>query len=353
MSRFFDPRYSSIRPYVPGEQPRDAEYIKLNTNESPFPPSPRIKEALARLGEPDRCNLYPDPTCRELKTAIAGYYGVGIDNVFVADGSDSVLSFAFAAFGGDGIAYPDVTYGFYPCVAAYDLVDSLIVPVRDDLSVDPDSLSGLGRAVVLAEPNAPTGLSLGLDAIERIAASDPDHVLIVDEAYIDFGAATSVPLTKKYKNVLVVQTFSKSRSLAGARVGFAIGDAELISDLETLKFSTDPYDVSRISSAAACEAMRDVAYFERNRAAVIATRERVRAALERRGAYCTDSKANFLFVRFPGKTGRELYEGLRARGVLVRYFDAPKTRDFIRVTVGADADMDALLAAFDEITSEA
>ncbi|MCR5040882.1 MAG: aminotransferase class I/II-fold pyridoxal phosphate-dependent enzyme [Clostridia bacterium] len=340
MSRFFSAEYSSLAPYVPGEQPRDKKYVKLNTNESPFPPSPKVIEAVS---EETDFRLYPDPECRELKNALGAALDVEPETVFVSNGSDSILSHAFAAFGGEGIAFADVTYGFDSVIAAYHGLKTRVIETEDDLSIDPEKFMGLGCAAVITEPNAPTGLCVGVAAIEEIAKSSPDRVLIVDEAYVDFGAESSLRLAGRLDNVLVVRTFSKSRQLAGARVGFAVGSKELIRDLETLKFSTDPYCLTRQSLAAAKAAIEDKDYFERTRRAIMDERERTRVQLLEAGFDCAPSMTNFLFAKHPGIPGGELYLGLKDRGVLVRHFTQPKISDYIRVTVGSRGDMDRFL----------
>ena len=352
MSRYFNPRFAALSAYVPGEQPRDKKYIKLNTNESPYPPSPAVIKVLEETDYAEQ-RLYPDPDCRELKRTVAGVFGCDESEVFIGDGSDSVLSAAFAAFGGDGIVFADVTYGFDPVLAAYHGIDALVVPLEDDLTLDPGKLKGHGRAVVITEPNAPTGLCVGHDAIEDVVRSDPDHVVIVDEAYIDFGGVSSIDLVRKYPNVLVVRTLSKSRQLAGARVGFAVGNRELIADMETLKFSVDPYFVTRSSLAAAAAAIRDTEYFDITRRKIIAERERTESLLGELGFEFRPSMTNFVFVRHPAVGGGELYERLKAAGILVRHFGSERIKDYIRVTVGTPEEMDAFIAAVGKIIGEA
>ena len=255
MSRFISSRFDSLEEYVPGEQPRDKKYIKLNTNESPFQPSPAVLRAASDQAQ--LFNLYSDPTLRDLRSKIASLYGVEMQNVIATNGSDEALSFAFMAYcdKDTGAAYPEISYGFYKVFGQLYGLDCLELPLRDDFTVNISDYFGLGRTVFIANPNAPTGIALTPDEIEQIVINNPDNVVVIDEAYVDFGAQSCVPLTKKYKNLLVVQTFSKSRSLAGARIGFAIGDASLISDLEKLRYSTNPYNVNRMSAACGCAAL--------------------------------------------------------------------------------------------------
>ena len=309
MSQFLNGALRRLTPYTPGEQPRNQAYIKLNTNESPYPPSPGVLAALNRA-EGENLRLYSDPEAVELREALAARYGVERENVFVANGSDEALSFAFLAYAADGrgVAFPDISYGFYAVFA-----------------------------------NAPTGLALSRDEVEGIVRANPDAVVVVDEAYVDFGGESAVPLTARYPNLLVVQTFSKSRSMAGARLGYAIGDAALIQDLEAIRFSTNPYNVNRLTLRAGAAALAEQDYYDANCAAIVDTRADTKRRLEALGFTCTDSRANFLFARHPAADGGDLYRRLKERGVLVRRFDAPRIGDYIRITIGTRAQMDALL----------
>ncbi|MFA5561058.1 MAG: histidinol-phosphate transaminase [Eubacteriales bacterium] len=354
MSRFFSPDLAGLVPYTPGEQPRDKQYIKLNTNESPFPPSPGVIAALHR-GETEKLNLYSSPTAADLTEAIARRYAVPPDHVFAGNGSDEVLAFAFHAFGSAGVSAPDLSYGFYPVFAAFFGLPFYPVPVDECLRIDPDQFVRAKGMVVLANPNAQTGLYLTPAKIETIVRANPDRVVLVDEAYIDFGGESVVPLTKRYDHLLVVQTFSKSRNLAGARIGFAIGHPALIADLNTLKFSFNPYNLNRLSILAGKAAMEDEAYFRRCTEAVIRTREDTTAQLARLGFTCTDSRANFILAQHPRIHGKALYQKLKERGVLVRYLGETETRidRHVRITVGAREQMDILLAQIAEILQEA
>ena len=347
MSRFFSRKFDRLTPYTPGEQPQDKPYVKLNTNESPFPPSAKAIAAAAE--EAARLQLYPDPTCGNLRAALAARYGVTPDRVVVTNGSDEVLSFAFMAYGDDGVAFPDITYGFYRVFADLYGLDYTEIPLKEDFTIDVEDYAGLGKAIFIANPNAPTGIPLSLDAIERIVAANPDHIVVVDEAYVDFGGASAVPLTAKYDNLLVTGTFSKSRSMAGARLGFGIACPALIADLETLRYSTNPYNINRMTLAAGLGQLADEDTTRRNCQTIIANREYTTAQLEAMGFTVIPSAANFVFAASPRIGGKALYEGLKDRGVLVRHFETPRLKDYNRITIGSREQMDALLTAIREI----
>lgn len=348
MSSFMHTRYAHLAPYTPGEQPRDRRYVKLNTNESPFPPSPKVLEAVG--GEAAALlRLYSDPESRTLKEALAKAYNVTERNVFTGNGSDECLNFAFMAYGEDGIAFPDISYGFYAVYADLHGIRADVKPLRDDLTLDPAAYEGIGKTVVIANPNAPTGLALSASGIEALVKANRSHVVVIDEAYVDFGAESVVPLTKRYDNLLVVQTFSKSRQLAGARIGFAIGHEALIQDLETLKFSTNPYNINRLSEACGAAAVADAAYFDGTRKQIIETRAYTARELSARGFTFPDSKANFIFAKREGISGEALYLALKEKGILVRHLKGARTADYNRITIGTKEDMDALFAALDEI----
>ncbi len=352
MSRFFSKKYESLVPYTPGEQPKDMQYIKLNTNESPFPPSERAVEAA--LSAAKRLRLYPDPTYTALHTAIAETLGVRPENVLATNGSDEILNFAFMAFCDEThpAVFPDITYGFYPVFAKLNGVPYIEIPLAADLSVRVEDYLGVGKTIFLANPNAPTGIALPLSEIERIVASNPDSIVVIDEAYVDFGAESAVTLIDKYDNLLVTQTFSKSRSMAGARLGFGVASEALIRDLGTVKYSTNPYNVSAMTAAAGIGMLADAAYTEGNCRAIISNREFAKKELENRGFIFTDSVANFLFVKHPSIGGEELYRRLREKGILVRHFSLPRITDYNRITVGSAADMEALITRIDEILEE-
>ena len=354
MSRFLSSKYVSLEAYTPGEQPRDMKYIKLNTNESPYPPSKRVVEALSS-DEVLRLNLYSDPTCRALKTRIAELYGVEYENVFVSNGSDDILNFSFMAFcEGDkrGVKFPEISYGFYSVYAELHGAAYKAVPLMDDFSIDINDYMGNDSTVVIANPNAPTGIALSPKEIEMIVKSNPDQLVLIDEAYVDFGGESAISLTKKYSNLLVVCTFSKSRSLAGARLGFAIANKEIIADLEKIKYSTNPYNINRLSLIAGEMAILDNDYYMDNCKKIIATREYTQIKLKELGFEVTDSKANFIFAKSDKIGGKELYQKLKERGILIRHFDKEKIKDYNRITVGTQEEMETLISAITEILKE-
>ncbi len=354
MSDFLLPRLRALDPYVPGEQPQDRRYIKLNTNESPFPPSPRVLAALS----PEtvaRLNLYPDPIAKTLRETIAAEYGLAADNVFVGNGSDEVLGFAFMAYADEtrGATIPDVSYGFYRVYAQLYRVTPTIVPLNADFTVPVEPFLGQNQLVAIANPNAPTSVAMPLADIERIVAGNPKSVVLIDEAYVDFGGEPCVPLLAMYKNLLIVRTYSKSRSLAGGRLGYALAAPEIIDDLNRIKNSFHPYNINALTMLAGIEAMRDRPYFERCVAAICAQREASAAQLRALGFTVLDSAANFLFASPPGMDGRAYYQKLKARGVLVRFLGQPTLANYVRISVGSAEEMDALLDATKDILKEA
>lgn len=344
MSRFLNRQYESLEPYTPGEQPKTERLIKLNTNENPYGPSPNVKKVLNQV-EISKLMLYPDPEAVSLIHAIADYYGLETDQVMVGNGSDEILAFSFMAFQNENrrIYFPDPSYGFYKVYGDIFGAECMTIPLKEDLSVDPEKYKNLDGTIILANPNAPTGLALNLADIEDILKSNKSNLVIIDEAYIDFGAKSCVPFLQKYDNLLVVQTFSKSRSLAGARVGFAMADREIISDLNRIKFSFNPYNLNRLSILAATEAIRDDAYFQKTRRAIIRTRQEFTEKLTALGFTVLPSSANFIFVKSDRLSGREYFEGLRKRNILVRHFEKDPVSDFVRITIGKEEDMNALL----------
>lgn len=352
MSRFFSSSHAGLTPYTPGEQPRERTYIKLNTNESPFPPSEKaiaaVAEATARL------QLYSDPTCRALTDALAATYGVDPAEVICTNGSDEVLDFAFQAFCDKQIpaAFPDITYGFYPVFAARNGIPYVTVPLKDDFTLDIKDYFGIGKTVFIANPNAPTGIALTREQVRQILEANPDNVVVIDEAYVDFGAESCVPLIHTYPNLLVTQTFSKSRSMAGARLGFGIGSRDLITDLHTIRYSTNPYNVNSATMAAGVGVLADEAYTKSNCRTVMDNRAWTMKALSDRGFTMTDSKANFIFAAHPALDGKALYLALKERGILVRHFDSPRIADYNRITVGTMEQMQALIAAIDTVMKE-
>lgn len=350
MSKFLSKKYKGLTPYTPGEQPRDNVFIKLNTNESPFPPSPKaIKAAVAAA---EKVNLYSDPACTDLIKAVAAAFEVPENCIVCSNGSDEVLSWAFTAFCEDGRAgiFPDVTYGFYPVFAAQSGVPYKVIPLKEDLTVDVDRMKTENGTLFIANPNAPTGIALPADVIEDIVRSRPDRIVVVDEAYVDFGAQSVVPLIKKYDNLLVTQTFSKSRSMAGARLGLGFGCQELIRDLNTIRNSINPYNVGAVAQAMGIGALADAAYTEDNIREIIDNRAYTVSALRALGFELTDSLANFVFAHHPDVGGEEIYRKLREKGILVRHFSAPeRIRDYNRITVGSIGQMKALVKALAEI----
>jgi len=350
MSRFLSERLMNVTPYTPGEQPQDQKYIKLNTNESPYPPSPAVLDVVSRA-EVEKLRLYSDPACAELLNTAAKHFGLKPSQIMPGNGSDENLFFALRAFCDEEhpLAYADITYGCYGVWCGLMHIPSRIIPLKEDFTLDPTDYYGLGATIVLANPNAPTGLALPRSAIEGILKANPDNVVIVDEAYVDFGGESCVPLIDQYENLLVVQTFSKSRQLAGARLGLAMGNEKLIADLNRVKFSLNPYNINRLTLKAGQAALEDTAYFDTTRAAIVETRGWTKQELEARGFSVLDSRSNFLFASTVRKDGGELYKKLKEKGVLVRHFDAPRIGSWLRITIGTPDEMRALLKALDEI----
>ncbi|MBR6676050.1 MAG: histidinol-phosphate transaminase, partial [Clostridia bacterium] len=332
-----------------GEQPRDVKYIKLNTNESPFPPSKKAVEYAAR--EAENYQLYSDPECTALVECASRLFGVEKDEILFTNGSDEILNFSFMAYcDKDHPAYfADITYGFYSVFAAINNVPFVEIPLKDDFTLDITDYFGKRGVIFIANPNAPTGIALSLREVEEIVKNNPESVVVIDEAYIDFGAESAVPLIKKYDNLLITQTFSKSRSMAGARLGFGIGCKDLIRDLNTVKYSTNPYNVNRATMAAGVGAIEDEEYARDNCKKIIATRERIKKELLDMGFSMTDSSTNFLFVKHPDISGETLYLELKKKGILVRHFSKSALCEYNRITVGTDDQMDRLVRAIREI----
>lgn len=354
MSRFLSSKYKDLEAYTPGEQPIDKKYIKLNTNESPYPPSKKVVDALSSE-EVLKLNLYSDPTARGLKARIAELYGVQSENVFVSNGSDDILNFSFMVFcekGKRAVKFPEISYGFYSVYAELHGADYTAIPLKDDFSIDIKDYSNNDATVVIANPNAPTGIALSVVDIEKLVKANPDNLVLIDEAYVDFGGESAVDLTKKYDNLLVVCTFSKSRSLAGARLGFAIASKDIIADLEKIKYSTNPYNINRLSLIAGEMAILDNDYYMDNCKKIIETREYTQSKLKELGFEVTDSKANFIFAKSNMIEGKELYLRLKDKGILIRHFGKEKIKDYNRITVGTREEMDALISAVAEILEE-
>ncbi|MBQ2729500.1 MAG: histidinol-phosphate transaminase [Clostridia bacterium] len=352
MSRFFSTKYKNLEPYTPGEQPRDMKYIKLNTNESPFPPSKKAVEYASKAAE--NYQLYSDPECTELVKTASEHFSVNSDEILFTNGSDEILNFAFMAFcDSEHPAYfPEITYGFYSVFAEINNVPYCEIPLKDDFTLEISDYFHKKGVLFIANPNAPTGIALPLCDIERIIIENSDSVVVVDEAYVDFGAESAVPLIKKYDNLLVTQTFSKSRSMAGARLGFGIACKELIRDLNTIKYSTNPYNVNRVTMAAGNGALLDDEYTVNNCKTIITTRQRTAKELSSLGFEMTESSANFLFAKHPLVDGEKIYLELKKKGILIRHFSKEKICQYNRITVGTDEQMDALIAALKEIIGE-
>ncbi len=352
MSRFFSEKYKALDVYTPGEQPKDMQYVKLNTNESPFPPSEKAQAYAAKAAE--RLQLYCDPENTALTKKFAEVYGILTDEVLFTNGSDDALNFSFMAFCDDAhpAAFADITYGFYPVFAALNRVPYEEIPLNSDFTINVEDYLGVNKTIFIANPNAPTGIALPLSDIERILQSNPGNVVIVDEAYVDFGTESAVSLIHKYDNLLVTQTFSKSRSLAGGRLGMAIGGAPLIQDLNTIKYSTNPYNINSMTQAAGLGALEDGEYFRSNCATIMENRAYLAEKLAELGFVMTESKSNFLFAKHPQLDGEKLYLELKKRGVLVRHFTKERIRDYNRITIGTKEQLDILLKNIREILEE-
>ena len=352
MSVFFSDKYKALTPYTPGEQPKERKFIKLNTNESPFAPSKKAQEYAAKAAE--SLQLYSDPTCAKLTAKVAEVLGVEADEVLLTNGSDEILNFAFMAFCDEKTpaAFADITYGFYKVFAALNGVPYVEIPLKEDFSIDPAEYYDLGKTIFIANPNAPSGIALSRDRIEEIIKNNPNNVVVIDEAYVDFGAESCVPLIHKYKNLLVTQTFSKSRSMAGARLGFGVACRELIADLNTIKYSTNPYNVNSMTLAAGLGTMEDEAYTRQNCKAIQENRADLAAELDKMGFEQTPSMANFIFAKHPQISGERIYTALREKGILVRHFTAPRIAEYNRITIGAREEMEFLVRAMQEILEE-
>ena len=349
MSEFLSSRLKNLKPYTPGEQPRIKNLIKLNTNESPFSPSPK---ALELAGEAAKdLELYPDPECKELTGLIAEKFGVDFENVLVTNGSDEILNFAFMAFCDENreAVFPDITYGFYKVFANLHGVPYREIPLNEDLGINLGDYANLKAVAFIANPNAPTGKYHKVREIEKLISENPESLFVIDEAYIDFGNESAVPLVKKYDNILVTQTFSKSRSMAGARLGFGVGSKALIDAMNMIKYSTNPYNINKMTMAAGIGALKDEEYTKENCLEICKNREYTMDELKSIGFLMTESKANFIFVKHPEISGQRIYQGLRDRNILVRHFDGERIKDYNRVTIGTKAQMDKFLDAIREI----
>ena len=351
MSRFFSKKYAKLVPYTPGEQPKDMQYIKLNTNESPYPPSEKAQQYAAEAAK--MLNLYPDPECRNATEKLAEMLGVDFDEVLLTNGSDEILNFAFMAFcdSEHPAAFADITYGFYTVFADINNVPYEEIPLKN-FKIDINDYIGINKTIFIANPNAPTGIALPLCDIEKIVASNPDSIVVIDEAYVDFGGESAVPLIKKYDNLLVTQTFSKSRSMAGARLGFGVGCKELIRDLNTVKYSTNPYNINKMTMAAALGCLEDNDYTLKNCEQIKNTREYTVASLEKLGFETLPSCTNFVFAKHGQLGGKEIYTALKENGILVRHFDKPAICDFNRITIGTKEQMETFIKTLEKILEE-
>lgn len=350
MSRFWSPLVRDLKPYVPGEQPKIPNLVKLNTNENPFGPSPRVIDAIqAELG--DNLRLYPDPTGERLRQTLASYHGVAPEQVFLGNGSDEVLAHIFQGLfqHGEPLLFPDITYSFYPVYCGLYGIEARPVPLTEHFEINVEDYRQPNGGVIFPNPNAPTGRYLPLDQVEQVLQANPDRVVVVDEAYVDFGGQTAIALVNRYDNLLVCQTLSKARSLAGLRVGFAVGHRDLIEALERVKDSFNSYPLDRLALAGAVAAYEDEDYFEHCRQAVISERERLAAGLEGLGFEVLPSTANFVFARHPDHNGLALAQGLREQGIIVRHFPKPRIDQFLRITIGRPDQNDALLNALPDL----
>lgn len=343
MSKFFSSKFDALEPYVPGEQPRDMKYVKLNTNESPFPPSEKALKNAAEAAQ--RLQLYSDPECTALVEKACEVFGLEKGEIIMNNGSDETLYFAFAAFCDENhpAAFPNISYAFYPVFAEMNRIPYEQIPLNDDFTINVEDYIGINKTIFIANPNAPTGIALSVEDIERIVKSNPNNVVVIDEAYVDFGAETCIPLVKKYDNLLVVQTFSKSRSMAGARLGFGIADKDIIRDLNTIRYSTNPYNINSMTIAAGVGALSDEEYTKKNCQTIIENRKFTVDELTKLGFDILPSKANFVFAKHSQMDGREIYLELKKRGILVRHFDKELLTQYNRITIGSKEQMQILI----------
>ena len=351
--RLWEQNFRDVEPYTPGEQPKDRNVIKLNTNENPYPPSPAVEKALREM-DLARLRKYPDPAAEELTEAIADYYGITKDRVFPGVGSDDVIGMAFLTFfnGPKPVLFPNITYSFYDVWADLFRIPYETPALNENFEVVPEDYFRENGGIVLANPNAPTGVELPLDQLEEIIRRNQASVVIVDEAYVDFGGESALGLTEKYENLLVVQTFSKSRSFAGMRIGFAMGHPDLIAALNRVKYSYNSYTMNTPSIILGAAAIRDRAYFEETTGKIIRTRERVKKELAALGFTFGDSKSNFIFAKREGTDAEKLFRALKENGIYVRWFSKPLIRDYLRISIGTDEEMDCLLSFLRQYTAE-
>lgn len=349
MSKFLSAKHKNLIPYTPGEQPKNMKYIKLNTNESPFSPHPACantaKEAAGTL------NLYSDPECTPIVQKLSTLYNVSPDEILFTNGSDEILNFAFTAFCDKEHAavFPDITYGFYKVFAELNNVTFEEIPLKDDFSIDINDYIGINKNIFIANPNAPTGIALSKKELEKIISSNPENIVVIDEAYIDFGGESCAPLIHKYDNLIVTQTFSKSRSLAGARLGFGLASHELIKDLNTIKYSTNPYNINSLTMAAGLAALEHEEYTKKNCEIIKENRRFTASELKKLGFILTNSSANFVFAKHPEISGKDIYKKLKEKGILIRHFESEKICEYNRITIGTKEQMEALIRALKEI----
>lgn len=353
MSKYWNDKVKSIEPYVPGEQPKDKKYIKLNTNENPYPPSPNVIKAMKEAVNED-LKLYPDPTCDDLIGEISEYYNISKDEVFVGNGSDEILAFSFMTFFSKDkkVLFPDISYTFYKVYAELFDLDYELVKLDDDYNIKIDEFKRENVGVILPNPNAPTGKYIDVEKLKELVENNKDNIVIIDEAYVDFGGESMSKYINDYPNLLVIQTFSKSRALAGIRVGFALGNKDLIDGLNRVKNSMNSYTIDRTSLAGAKAAIKDKGYFQEIRNKIIDTREYSAKNLEDLGFKVLESKSNFLFVTHKKLKAKSIYESLKDKGVLVRYFNKERIDNFLRITIGTDEEMNVLCMKLREIVEE-
>ena len=349
MSKFFSEKFKDLAPYTPGEQPKEREYIKLNTNESPFPPSPKAIE-LANIAS-TKLNLYPDPDCKELTLAVANYLGVSKENVLLTNGSDEILNFAFMAYCDKKVKaiFPDITYGFYKVFAQINNIEYLEIPLREDFTISVDDYIGKDGTIFIANPNAPTGINLPLSEIERLVKKNQERIVVIDEAYVDFGGESAIKLIDKYPNLIVTGTFSKSRSMAGARLGYGVASKEIIQDLTAIKYSTNPYNINSMTASAGIGSIIDNDYFLDNCKKICDNREWTKNQLIELGFSILPSKANFIFAKNTKISGKDLYLRLKEKGILVRHFDKERIKEYNRISVGNFEQMQALVSTIKDI----
>ena len=349
MSRFFSDKYATLKAYVPGEQPKDQRYIKLNTNENAYPPHPAVAEAAREAAK--GLHLYPELECLKLRETLAKRLEISPDELMMTNGSDEILFFAFMAFCDKHTpaVFADVTYGFYPVYAAVNQVPYREIPLQEDLTIRTEDYYQAAATIFIANPNAPTGIALRRDEIEKILRENPRNVVVVDEAYVDFGAESCIPLIREYDNLLVTQTYSKSRSMAGGRLGFGAGSPELIWDLNTIRFSMNPYNIDSMTMAAGIASLEHDDYNMENCRRIAETRDWTAGELKKLGFELTPSRTNFLFARHPDISGEDLYLKLKERGILIRHFKVERIKDYNRITVGTREQMEKVIEKTGEI----